>query len=317
MLQTIHIIAPFVYANGGDWHAIDFYLEYSKSNAVTLWSHQTPNNALKATYPIQEIKPYSGLSPNLGTLIICGAQTHIGHWYEYAQFEKVILYHNLISPAILYKALHRLSLNGTREVEIIYVSELVKKLAGLAGQVRYHSPSIERFNPQPNTHYNKNRPFTVGRISTDSLSKHHHSDINVYKSLVNSSMNVRIIGGTCLSPWLKDEPNISLLPTIAQAEVATAYHELDCFYYRVASTVKEAYGFVIVEAMLSGLPVVCHRSGGYAELIQHGVNGFIFDAAHEAIEIIHCLKNNANLREKIGTYAKTIGRNYCKLDLGQ
>lgn len=311
MSQTIHIIAPFVYANGGDWQAIDFYLEYSKSNPVALWSHQTPNKELKSTYPIQEIKPYHGLSPNLsspnlGTLIICGTQTHIGQWYEHARFEKVILYHNLISPAVLYKALHRLTLNGTREVEVIYVSELVKKMAGLAGEVRYHIPSIERFNPQPNTHYNENRPFTVGRISTDSLSKHHHSDIGVYKSLLNSGTKVRIIGGTCLKPWLKDAPNISLLATIAQAEVASAYNELDCFYYRVASTVKEAYGFVIVEAMLSGLPVVCHRSGGYAELIQHGVNGFIFDTANEAIEIINHLRNNANLRQEIGISASKL-----------
>jgi glycosyltransferase involved in cell wall biosynthesis len=306
MSKTIHIIAPFVYANGGDWRAIDFYLEYSKTNHVTLWSHQTPNKELKATYAIQEIKPYSGLSPNLGTLIICGAQTHIGQWYEQAQFEKVILYHNLISPTVLYKALHRLTLNGTREVEIIYVSELVKNMSGLAGKVRYHIPSAERFNPQPNTHYNQNRPFTVGRISTDSLSKHHHSDIDVYKSLVNSDIKVRIIGGTCLRPWLKDEPNISLLPTIAQTEVATAYNELDCFYYRVASTVKEASGNVVLEAMLSGLPVVCHRSGGYTELIQHGVNGFIFDTANEAIEIINRLKNNANLREEIGNCASKL-----------
>jgi len=306
MSQAIHIIAPFFYANGGDWRAIDFYLEYSKRNHVTLWSHQTPNKELKVAYPIQEIKPYRGASPNLGTLIICGTQTHIGQWYEHAQFEKVILYHNLISPTVLYKALHRLTLNGTREVEIIYVSELVKKMAGLAGDVRYQIPSIERFNPPLNSHYHQARPFTVGRISTDSLSKHHHGDIDVYKSLLNSDIKIRIIGGTCLRPWLKDLPNISLLSTIAQAKVAAAYNQLDCFYYRVASTVKEASGNVVLEAMLSGLPVVCHRSGGYTELIQHGVNGFIFDTANEAIEIINHLKNNANLREEIGISASKL-----------
>jgi glycosyltransferase involved in cell wall biosynthesis len=304
MSQTIHIMAPFIYANSADWRAIDFYLEYSKSNAVTLWSHQPPNKELKASYPIQAIKPYSGISPNLGTLIICGGQTHIGQWYELAQFDKIILYHNLISPVELYKALHRLSLNGTREVEIIYASELVKKMAGLVGKVSYHIPSAERFKPQLNTQYNQNRPFTIGRISSDSLSKHHHSDIDVYKSLVNSDIRVRIIGGTCLRPWLKNEPNISLQPTIAQTKKAAAYNNLDCFYYRVAGTANEASGNEVLEAMQSGLVVVCHRSGGYAELIKHGVNGFVFDTANKAIEIINDLKNNANLRREIGINAQ-------------
>lgn len=306
MQKDIHIIAPFLLANGGDWHAIDLYLQYSKSHLVTLWSQQPAHPDLRSKYPIQEIKPYRGQTPNLGTLIICGARTEIGRWYENAHFEKVILIHNLLSPSALYKSLNRLTLNGERQIEINYMSELVKRFAGLTGEVTYHIPPIERFKPKVKVVSDQATTFTVGRISSDVLSKHHHSDPKVYQTLADLDIQVRVIGGTCLTPWLNHHPNINLLPVVPQSEMAAAYGELDCFYYRVPSSVKEAYGLVVIEAMLSGLPVVCHRDGGYAEVIQHGVNGFIFDSADEAIEIITTLKNNTNLRKQIGMAAQKV-----------
>jgi glycosyltransferase involved in cell wall biosynthesis len=307
MLHDIHIIAPFILANGGDWHAIDLYLQYSKTHRVTLWSPQLAQEALRAQYPIQQIKPYSGNSPNTGTLIICGARTEIGHWYEYAHFDKVILIHNLVSPTVLYKALNRLTLNGKRKVEITYVSEMVKQIAGLAGKVIYHVPHAERFKPIVKSSYQQSKSFTVGRISLDVLSKHHHSDPKVYRALADLGMQVQIVGGTCLIPWVNQKQyqheHISLLPMVSNSEVAQTYSSFDCFYYRTPSTVREAYGLVVIEAMISGLPVVCHRSGGYAEVIQHGVNGFLFDSENEAIELINLLKNNANLRQEVGINA--------------
>lgn len=312
MLNDIHIIAPFILANGGDWQAIDLYLQYSKTHRVTLWSPQTPNQRLKAQYPIQEIKPYSGQSPSTGTLIICGARTEIGHWYEHAHFDKIILKHNLVSPTVLYKALNRLTLKDKQSVEIIYDSEMVKKIAGLAGKVVHHIPHAERFKPIVKNSYDQLESFTVGRISTDVLSKHHHTDPKVYRALADLGIQVKVVGGTCLTPWVSQNQyqhaNISLLPMLPQAEVAQGYNTLDCFYYRTPSLVREAFGLVVIEAMLSGLPVVCHRNGGYAEVIQHGVNGFLFDTENEAIELISLLKNNANLRQEIGMSAKSISK---------
>lgn len=301
--NLIHIIAPFTLGNGGDWHAIDLYLQYSKTHQVMLWSHNPPLAALKAQYPIQEVKPYSGLVPNQGVLIISGARTEIGHWFESGDFDQVILLHNLLSPTVLYKALNRLTRTGKRP-EIVYVSDLVKRFSSLPGRVVYHIPPKERFQPEPKSH-NKKRKFTVGRMSTDTLSKHHYSDKDVYLGLVkDSDIQIRIIGGTCLSPWLGDHQSISLLPTVSQENLPAAYNDLDCFYYRVTSSVKDAFPIVVMEAMLSGLPVVCHRDVGSIEVIQHGINGFVFDTQEEAIEIIKELKNNANLRTEIGMRAK-------------
>jgi glycosyltransferase involved in cell wall biosynthesis len=77
-------------------------------------------------------------------------------------------------------------------------------------------------------------------------------------------------------------------------------NKLDIFYYR-SGTHVETFGRVVLEAMASAVPVVCFYYGGYAEHIQHGVNGYLFRTNQEAMEIIQSLYADASLRKHIGT----------------
>lgn len=300
----IHIIAPFLHLNGGDWHAIDLYEEYSKTHQVSLWSSKPAHSGLLKKYPIKEIRPYRGDAPFSGVLMISGARTEIGNWFDQSSFEQIIMIHNLLSPGVLYKALNRLQRIKLKAIEIIYVSDLVKHYAGLPGKVIHHIPSLSRFKPKIKTNYEDS--FIVGRISTDLLAKHHHSDIAIYRELAKDGISINITGGTCLMPWLAEEKNIRLSPVAAQDALPATYQALDCFYYRVPSSVKDPFPLVVLEAMLTGLPVVCHRDIGTAEIIKHGINGFVFDTPAEAIEIIYTLKKNARLRKEIGIHARSI-----------
>lgn len=298
----IHIIAPFIKLNGGDWHAIDLFKAYSKTHLVHLWCPTNPHPQLLEQYPIQRISAYQGHNPHDGVLIISGARTEIGAWYGQARFDQVIMLHNLLSPGVLYQALNRLQQGFSRRIEIVYVSELVKRYAGLPGKVIHHMPSLDRFSPQPRN-YDPNR-FIVGRVSTDMLAKHHHSDIAIYRRLASDGTAIRIVGGTCLAQWLHAENNITLLPEVPQLEMPDIYGQLDCFYYRVPGSVKDPFPLVVLEAMMSGLPVICHRDIGTIEVIEHGVNGYIFDTPEQALTMIDKLKKNAKLRQEIGMRAR-------------
>src|SRR3712207_3243022 len=79
---------------------------------------------------------------------------------------------------------------------------------------------------------------------------------------------------------------------------------LDCFFYRTSENFVEPSGRVITEAMACGLPVVCHKRGGYAETIDDGKNGFLFDTQQEALKILLKLKEDPALRERVGKAAR-------------
>src|SRR5690606_27317290 len=119
-----------------------------------------------------------------------------------------------------------------------------------------------------------------------------YRDIALYRKLANQGIKLRIIGGTCLTPWLSDEPMIDLLPEIQQSEVPAFLASLDCFYYRISSHLKEAFGIVVAEAIAAGLPVVCYDEGGYTEIVSGYEKGFLFKTNQEALEIINSLRND-------------------------
>jgi glycosyltransferase involved in cell wall biosynthesis len=68
----------------------------------------------------------------------------------------------------------------------------------------------------------------------------------------------------------------------------------------------EGFGYVVLEAMYAGLPCIVGRSGGPAELIRHGQDGIVVDAASvEALtKALRTLCLDTDLRQRMGASAK-------------
>jgi glycosyltransferase involved in cell wall biosynthesis len=96
-------------------------------------------------------------------------------------------------------------------------------------------------------------------------------------SHVRANIELRIAGAGPQEPYLRDlasgDPRIKLLGPLTEAELVEAYADA-----RVVLFVpdREDYGFITLEAMLSGKPVITTTdSGGPTELIRHRVNGLV------------------------------------------
>lgn len=311
-MSIYHVLAPFHLTGGGVWHAIDLASEFRKhGHSTQLWSPLPIPEAFSWQYGIKQIQPYSGDLPVSGELYIVGADTEIGSWYDHSHFEKITLVCNQHAPRMFTQCLHRLSRQGSIPVRISYVSSALSKLTGLPGRIKPSVWDAKRFftqagidESQPFTK-RENERFTVGRTSRDTMVKHHFRDPDLYMSLTQLGCDVRLLGATCLRPWLKDMPNICLLPEQPQSYVPGFLMGLDCFLYRTSLSWPEAFGLVVIEAMACGLPVVVHGLCGNSDIIKHGRNGFIFEDGDEAIEIIRRLKQDAELCGNIGHEAQT------------
>lgn len=105
------------------------------------------------------------------------------------------------------------------------------------------------------------------------------------------------------SKW---QQRITFTGAVTAEEADTLYQQADIFTLhsvRVEATQQvEAFGVVIVEAMAASLPVVGTRSGGPAELIQHGQTGFLgdpHDIQQQANAFLQ-LANDPELRRNMG-----------------
>ncbi|MBW4520951.1 MAG: glycosyltransferase family 1 protein [Scytolyngbya sp. HA4215-MV1] len=67
------------------------------------------------------------------------------------------------------------------------------------------------------------------------------------------------------------------------AELASAFASADAFVFPSRT---ETLGLVLLEAMAAGCPVVAARSGGIPDIVEDGVNGYLFDPKDERGAIV-------------------------------
>jgi glycosyltransferase involved in cell wall biosynthesis len=187
---------------------------------------------------------------------------------------------------------------GWPKTEFVFISEFEKRLVGLDGVVHPSPIDINLFAPGPVI---ERRQVIVGRLSRDTSQKYNRHDFPILLDLARRNIRIRLQGASCITDELRHS-NVEILPE--GAEPAEKFLQgLDIFYYRTGAHV-ETFGRVVFEAMACGLPVVCHRHGGYADWIVSGENGFLFSTDDEARKILDQLIAKPSLRRSVGANAR-------------
>jgi len=187
---------------------------------------------------------------------------------------------------------------GWPKTEFVFISEFEKRLVGLDGVVHPSPIDINLFAPGPVI---ERRQVIVGRLSRDTSQKYNRHDFPILLDLARRNVRIRLQGASCITDELRHS-NVEILPE--GAEPAEKFLQgLDIFYYRTGAHV-ETFGRVVFEAMACGLPVVCHRHGGYADWIVSGENGFLFSTDDEARKILDQLIAKPSLRRSVGANAR-------------
>ncbi len=313
--NEIHLISPLPFLHtGNSLRTLHLFDELKDHADVHLWTERpSVPPEIRKRYPVKRIVPERFRFPKTGTFVFVGSflpgVAPIGPWHRYTYPRRIVLVHNSdkVTPKQFRRKLRQLSKGGRREVEVVYASELSKRRVGNhPGFVQPSLIDLDRFVPSTSkkTSESTSAGFTVGRLSRAAPHKHHPNDPALYRQLVDRGCRIRIMGP---SPRLEAElsglESIELLPAYAQ-EAHLFLQGLDCFFYRTSENYLEPSGRVITEAMACGLAVVCHKRGGYTEWIEDGHNGFLFDTQQEALKIVLTLKEDPQLRERVGKAAR-------------
>ncbi len=298
----IHIFNGFHNPNGGsEQEALRLYELLRGKSEVQLWSTSSRTSSeLSAAYPIRRLAPLKASLPRGGTWVFVGAHWRNRVWpYLAGRPERLVYVFNTFHPKLLALTSSPPPLLRWPATEFVLISSFQAQLLGVKGEIQPSPIDIERFAPRAREAHE--RPV-IGRLSRDTADKHHPDDIAVYKTLVARGCKLLLQGATTLTGALPTGDAIRLLPEGAMS-APDFLHELDIFYYRTGEHV-ETFGRVVLEAMACGLPVVCHRHGGYADVIRHGENGYLFDTSDEALAILDQLVAQPELRASIGGAAR-------------
>lgn len=144
------------------------------------------------------------------------------------------------------------------------------------------------------------RPLRVLWAGTFSLGKGaHYLALALNGMKRGSSIEVEAFGAVGLPADFLSRycDGISFRGSIPHAALQSRYESADVLVF---PTLSDGFGMVATEAMARGLPVLTTDQAGAADLMKHGVNGLIVEAASaEAISdaLQWCLDNRAHLVE--------------------
>jgi glycosyltransferase involved in cell wall biosynthesis len=99
------------------------------------------------------------------------------------------------------------------------------------------------------------------------------------------------------------DSRVEFLGRVANDELLTLYARSLAVFY---APYNEDYGYVTLEAMASGKPLITAcDSGGTLEFVQDGYNGFVVQPTPEAVaNVCNRLRNDAGLAAKVGAQAR-------------
>ncbi|MDN4614375.1 glycosyltransferase family 1 protein [Leifsonia sp. F6_8S_P_1B] len=104
---------------------------------------------------------------------------------------------------------------------------------------------------------------------------------------------------------------VTWLGRLGGAELGTAYAAFDLFVHTGS---EETFGQTVQEAHASGLPVVAPAAGGPIDLVEHGVDGFLYPPADERAlrAAVHTIVGDTPLRLRMGEAGRraVLGRDW-------
>jgi glycosyltransferase involved in cell wall biosynthesis len=173
--------------------------------------------------------------------------------------------------------------------------------------------SMFPFISQPNKSHDIELCF-IGRIVPE---KGVHIAINVADKLheIGRDVHLRIVGipypdrlkyFNKIVTMSRKRPYVSLKLNANTSEVARYVGNSDALLF--PSLIEEAFGFVIIESMACGTPVLAFSRGPASEIIQNGINGFLCNSIDDMVNAILNI-NKINRR-----YCRNIVENKFSID---
>lgn len=297
-LREIHLFNKFFSAFGGsEQETLVLYSLLAQRTKVHLWATSSKaSKELLSQYPIRHVSLLRGQTPKGGVYVFLGAHWRNKVWPALVtKPDRLIYVFNTFHPRVPKIVSDLPFWLRWPSAELVLISNFQAEILGLDGVVHPSPIDISRFTVSQR---HVERPFTIGRLSRDTPKKHSSEDVALYKQWLGAGFAVSIQGASVLENKMPADPNF-VLTQEGQVPAEKFLQGLDVFFYRSGEHV-ETFGRVIFEAMACGVPVVCHRHGGYADHIQHGVNGYLFQTNAEAAAIIHKLQAEPVLRMRIG-----------------
>ncbi|HKE41163.1 MAG TPA: glycosyltransferase [Casimicrobiaceae bacterium] len=303
--SAVHVIGPFDEVDGErERCALDIARIVGTRASVHVWSTRREVSPALAAAGARAWPADAGAALSSGVLAFCGAQLPpLGlHGFE---AHRILVTYDFDDAPLLHDLATMLWRELGQPVLLITPSEALRRHAGLPGSTCAPGLDLSMFAPR---RVSRQRAFTVGCVGRSDAPSFHPDNPVLLRRLACEGIGVRVLGGSVLLrhfPPSQPLHGIELLSAdeMDRAEFLTT---LDCLLHRPAPRNDIVHASVVAQALACGLPVVCACESAAAELVSHGVDGFLFNADEpdQARRYLRTLRAVPALRRRMAQAAR-------------
>jgi len=171
-------------------------------------------------------------------------------------------------------------------------------------QVIYPGVDLKVLTPSKIKQENSQDHFSILFIGNDFKRKGGYDVLEVFLETFLEKAELILVTN---APVKCQHPNIQIYRDVQAytSEWIELYHRADVF---VLPTYFEAFGWVFIEAMAAGLPIIATRINAIPEIVNHGETGFLIQPG-DRNGLAYCLKElmeNRTLRHQMGTKGRKV-----------
>jgi len=211
------------------------------------------------------------------------------HRWLYKHISKI----HAVSQQVKKQLIHFIPASTRPKIELIYL--------GVESKTKINSSTIKH-------KYGIKNEFIVGIIGRIQEGKDQHIVIEAIAALKDLDIKLFIIGEAMDNSYLERLHAMCKELNIEDKVIFTGFtQETDAYMQlcdiTVLATKNETFGLVIIESMANGTPVIATDRGGPLEIIDDGVDGFLYDGSSKDLQSkITLLYSNKKLHQNFSLF---------------
>lgn len=277
-----------------------------------VWATDTDTEGAIGELAARRIDGPSGFYPRGGIQIFAGIEFTERDWLAKAGAERVIVVCGSAPPSLYLDQLRAIARDGARPVELVFPTLAVAARFGLDGVVL--PPPLELHGllaaaREPARPVGAAAGAEVARFSAGIVGQRQRSvvdarDATFLHALAEAAGRLAIYDPGTRRFRLGDDPSVRFVPRAANG-LAPFLAAASCYCVRRDPWWEEGDGRDVLTAMALSVPVVCPRDSSFAEWVDDGRDGLLYDTEPEALEHVRNLRSAPALAAEIGAKGRS------------
>jgi glycosyltransferase involved in cell wall biosynthesis len=297
----IHLIAGVRDSSGDGAWLVRRLAALLAAHRPTLWLGAGQRDAPS---PARRLAPDIGAFPAGGCHVFVGIDVDCSEWVDRAQADRIVVFCQPAPPSQYLQQLRAISGDGARPLELVFPSRAAAARFG-AGHTVLPPPiatDADFAHSVSGISSIDRRDFAVGLIGAHWQATSPGEDAAFLSCLATTSGTLEIYDPGPLRYVVGANPAVRCRGRGATALRRFA-RSVDCLLQPAGQWWLEGDGRELFMAMAAGVPILCPHTSIFAEYIDHGVDGYLYDARDEAVEQVAAIRRDRTRRIELGQAA--------------